>query len=487
MSVAPTISLEEVARVSPYGWLAYASNGAWLPYPWLEIVDYWFRKAMDKSDPVKRIALSAPPQHGKSYYSCVGVPSYTMGKFPEEKGILVTHSGDLAEDFGSQCRSLIEEHGKQVFNIELDPTTRAKKKWSLKGHRGTMQCVGGTSGISGKSADWAIYDDPFPNYKHAQSATFRQGVWNFYLNDLRTRMSKDAWMVLLQTRWNDDDLIGRIKKNMSGEADEWVFINLPAVAKEDETFPDGRPFRKIGDPLCPELKPLKFLQEQENILDPALYASLYQCEDQRPEGVTWGSEHFPEDIWVDEWPKDIKWSVMHLDPALGKDAKGDDYQAVVYIGVRGGKHQDTMPRDVFYVDADIFHETVDGMLDRAIGFMTTMPRLPLFFSVESTAFQQYLVTPLSQRLVMNGQDKDVYIYGLEVSSQMQKIMRIIHVLTPYVTKHKLKFIRSKGSSILVQQLRNLGSAGTKKDGPDALAGAMTSMGNLARTVLRRAG
>lgn len=418
------------------------------------------------------------PTHN-SHYSCVGVPSFTVGKFPDKRGMLILHSTSLAKRFGKQCRDLIRTYGKEIWDVTIDPETRAKEEWAIKGHRGGMECVGIKTGISGRTADWAVFDDPFPSYKDSQSGVYRDFVWNFYLNDLRPRMSSDGWIVLLQTRWNDDDLIGRIKKGMSDEQEEWEFINLPAIAEEEEFFPDGRHFRSPGEPLCPELKPLEFLEEQKRVMEPPRWATLYQGSEQRPVGVKWGAEHFGNHVFVQKWPKDIRWAVAFLDPAMGKDSKGDDFQAVVYIGVRSGNNEDDMPNPVFYVDADIFHETVDDMCQRAVEFAVNHPRLPIYFFVEEVGFQSLLIKPLSKLLKQLGLYRDMHMEGLKVHTGVDKLRRITNALSEPITQNMFRYVQSKGTALLVNQLRNLGSSASKKDGPDAFAGAMKTFDRLA--------
>ena len=441
---------------------------------------------MDPNCPTRKFALSAPPQHGKSHYSCIGVPSYAVGRWPNKKGMLVLHSGNLAKRFGAQARKLIRDYGQEVWGplhkngLVIDPETRSKEDWQILGHGGGMECVGIKTGVSGRTAHWAVFDDPFPSYKDSQSASYRDFVFNFYLNDLRPRLASDAWLVLLQTRWNDDDLIGRIKKGMSDEQEEWEFINLPAISEDYEYFPDGRLFREPGQALCPELKPMEFLLEQKRVMEPARWSSLYQGEDQRPVGVKWGAEHFGNDVIVPEWPKDIKWAVAFLDPAMGKDSKGDDYQAVVYVGVRGGAAQDDLPNDVFYVDADIFHETVDDMCERAVEFVIKHPRLPIYFFVESVGFQSVLVAPLKTIMSQYGLSKDVYMEGLNVDTGVDKMRRITTALSEHVTRNRFRYVRSQGTALLLNQMRNLGSLASKKDGPDALAGAIKTFDKLSR-------
>ena len=105
--------------------------------------------------------------------------------------------------------------------------------FELVGSRGSLRSAGVGQSIAGLPADGAIIDDPFGKREDADSAAIRQKVWDWYANDLYTRLSADAWIVLTHTRWHRDDLAGRLLQKMADRAaDQWEVLCLPAVKEQ---------------------------------------------------------------------------------------------------------------------------------------------------------------------------------------------------------------------------------------------------------------
>jgi hypothetical protein len=128
--------------------------------------------------------------------------------------------------------------------------------------------------MTGKSAEIALIDDPIKNHLEAHSLTIREGIWNNFASSLRTRVQEGGGVVLVTTRWHQDDLSGRLQQN---EAGRWKGVSFPAIAIEHEEH------RKQGEPLSEERYSLAALEELRESMGEYLWNALYQ-QNPAPEG-----------------------------------------------------------------------------------------------------------------------------------------------------------------------------------------------------------
>lgn len=192
---------------------------------------------------VKILCLSMPPQHGKSMLITQTFPSYYFMKNPDDKTIIISYGDDLARLFGRKNKEKIKEFGAELFGYELGKNTDTDM--DIKGHRGSIISRGIMAGITGQSADLIIIDDPIKSAIEANSEVYRNRIWEEFLNSIYTRLSAKGKIVIIQTRWNEDDLIGRVMSELS---DKSLYINIPLEAEEND--PLGR---APGDSLFPEI------------------------------------------------------------------------------------------------------------------------------------------------------------------------------------------------------------------------------------------
>jgi predicted phage terminase large subunit-like protein len=186
-----------------------------------------------------------PPRHSKSMTVTESFPSWFIGRNPKRSVIEVSYGDALAQKFGRENRRKIEEYGKSIFNIEMATDNHSATNWSIKGHRGGMISTGIGGPITGSGADCLIIDDPIKNRAEANSLTYREMIWSEYKSTLRTRLQANGIIILILTRWHEDDLAGRILASEGGN--EWTIISLPAEAEEND--PLGR---AVGEPLWQE-------------------------------------------------------------------------------------------------------------------------------------------------------------------------------------------------------------------------------------------
>lgn len=225
----------------------------------------------------RKLILSAPPQHGKSTAITVHYPAYRLER---DHGLRVAVGGynqRHANRFSRKTRKLIRSR------LTLDGT-KAQSEWETA-NGGSYLAVGVGAGITGMPVDLMVIDDPVKSREEADSEAYRENVWEWYMDDITTRLQENAAIVIVMTRWHEDDLVGRILA--SEDAKNWRYINLPAIAEEND--PLRRP---VGAPLCPERFSLATLEERQRILGEG-FSGLYQGNPVPRGGLFFRREWFP--------------------------------------------------------------------------------------------------------------------------------------------------------------------------------------------------
>ncbi|MCL1142971.1 phage terminase large subunit [Shewanella gaetbuli] len=254
-----------------------------------------------------RLMITMPPRHGKSEIGSKTFPSWHLGRHAEHEIIVSSYSGDLAEDFSRKCRDLIEEDKfKAAFKTRLDPATKSVKKWATtKGGGFTAAGVGGP--VTGRGAHIGIIDDPVKNREEAESETTRQKIKDWYSSTFYTRLAPGGGILIIQTRWHEDDLSGWLLSvladaereaaeagvDLAADVDKWDLVEYPAIAIEDEKY------RRAGEALHPDRYPIEALMRIKRTLIPRDWEALYQ---QRP--VSEDGDYFTQDMMRYYHPKD---------------------------------------------------------------------------------------------------------------------------------------------------------------------------------------
>ena len=223
---------------------------------------------------IKRLIVSMPPRHGKSELVSRYFPAWYLGTFPDKRIILVSYEADFAATWGRKARDLLEEHGPSLFGIRVSGTSSAANRWDIEGHEGGMVTAGVNGPITGKGADIGIIDDPVKNDQEAMSATYQERAYEWYKSTFRTRIQRDGAIILIMTRWHENDLAGKLLAAQEEEGEKWEIVSLPAIAEDDD--PLGR---ELGQPLCPDLFSKDALESIKKAVGSYWWASLYQ---QRP-------------------------------------------------------------------------------------------------------------------------------------------------------------------------------------------------------------
>lgn len=311
------------------------AENEWLWYPskfhqyLCDTVQAFVEKPTDKAYEI--LIINTPPQHGKSSTVTATLPSWYLMRNPDRKAITVTYGDDLAQRFGKQNLDKVSQYGA-VFGVKLDKKKANAKEFRLAKHTGVVISVGYGSGLTGNPADLIIIDDPVKNRVEADSETDRNKKWTDYIDSIESRISAGGKIILIMTRWHEDDLAGRLIENY---ADRVTVVNLPCEAEEGDVLG-----RAVGDALCPEIgKDNKWLADfkaahmsEEGIRS---WNALYQGRPTAREGNMlkreWWEYYEYSDYEAGKLPLDTV--IMSVDAAF-KDEKQNDY---VSIGIWGKK------------------------------------------------------------------------------------------------------------------------------------------------------
>jgi predicted phage terminase large subunit-like protein len=170
-----------------------------------------------------RLMINAPPGSAKSTYTSELLPAHVLSRFPGFNLIGASNTSTLAEDFSERTLSLIDAMPELMpFRLRK----RSAPLWTTN-DRGRYRAAGVGVAIAGNRADGVLIDDPVKSREAAESETQREKTWNWFISDLRTRLKPGAWIIVIMTRWHEDDLGGRLQERQKGL---WEVLNLPAQA-----------------------------------------------------------------------------------------------------------------------------------------------------------------------------------------------------------------------------------------------------------------
>jgi len=218
------------------------------------------------------------PTHN-SQIATQNFPAWVLGKHPDWPVMVGSYSGELAVGFGQQTRDImLSQQYQDIFTTRLKADTKAKGKWATD-EGGSYTAAGAGGVFTGLGFKIGIVDDPFKNREEAESQTIRDSRWNWYKSTFYTRQRGNTAIIVINTRWHTDDLVGRLinkqeedLKNGVENYDKWEVIKFEAIATKDEKN------RKRGEALWPERFPIEKLRKTENTLGPYEFSALYQQE-----------------------------------------------------------------------------------------------------------------------------------------------------------------------------------------------------------------
>jgi len=215
----------------------------------------------------KRMMIMMPPRHSKSETVTIHYSAYRIERNPALNVIIASYNQKLANRFSRRVRRIAEDR-----RWRLAADRRSAEEWETAAGGG-VRAVGVGAGVTGFGAGLIVIDDPVKNRAQAESATYRQRTWDWFNDDIYTRLEPGASLVLIQTRWHEDDLAGRLLREADAGGEKWEVVKLAALA--DEGDPLGR---KPGMPLCPSRFGEADLMRIKARLGSYSFSALYQQE-----------------------------------------------------------------------------------------------------------------------------------------------------------------------------------------------------------------
>ena len=297
-------------------------------------VQEFIEKPTDKAYEI--MIINTPPQHGKSTTITETLLSWYIMKHPDESVIQVSYGDDLAERFGKRNLEKVKEYGN-IFGIEVDPKKATSREFQILNHKGRVISKGIGSGLTGHSGHLIVIDDPIKNREQADSERTRDSVWNEFTDSILSRTQAGSKIILIMTRWHEDDLAGRILLEMP-EIVTYVNYECECESADD---PLGRRMRtedQPGEALCPEIgKGDKWLEQFKKSYvsekGRRSWEALYQGHPTIQEGnilkKSWWERYNVEDYYTGKLRFDQM--VMSVD-ATFKDKEKNDYVAIEVWG-----------------------------------------------------------------------------------------------------------------------------------------------------------
>jgi len=320
-----------------------------------------------------RLIVNMPPRHTKSEFASFLYPAWYIGKFPKKKIMQVSHNAELAGRFGSKVRNLIDSpEYKQIFgDVKLREDSKAKGRWETN-HGGEYFAAGVGGSITGRGADLLIIDDPHTE-QDSLSDSAMERAYDWYNSGPRQRLQPGGSILLVMTRWAQDDLTGRLLKGQSEpKADKWKLIEFPAILES-------------GNPVWPEYWSQEELEAVKASITPRNWNAQYMQDPVAEEGAI-----IKRDWWI-PWKGQVpslKHVIQSYDTAFSKKESAD-YSAITTWGVFEPTEGDTC---LILLDAE------KGRWDfpelKAVAFETYKYWEPESVVVEAKASGQSLIQEL---------------------------------------------------------------------------------------------
>lgn len=314
-------SIQSLATSTPGMFAKYINGGEWKLYDHLKILDKAIMWAIANN---KWIIVQMPPQHGKSMLISEHLPPWYLGKFPNRAVMLCSYEADYAMTWGRKARRLMERWGPKLFGVQVSKDSRAADNWEIAGHRGILQTAGVGGPVTGKRAHLLIIDDPVKNAEDANSPTMREKKKDWFRTTSSTRLQKDSAVILVQTRWHEDDLAGWLQREFPEQV---VVINLPAIAWGEDELPEGEWVpdilgRKKGEALCPDLHPIENLLAKKVVMGEVWFSALYQGRPVPAEGGIFKKHTFKYWNW-DSLPEKFDYIIQSWDMTYKRTSDSD--------------------------------------------------------------------------------------------------------------------------------------------------------------------
>ena len=292
----------EAARGSLLEFILKTCEGyeaSWFHAEVCRALDQFLADVIAKRSP--RLMLFAPPRHGKTELVSRRFPAYALGRAPDLTFIAASYGDDLASRINRDVQTVIDSPAylpifpntriaglnargsSAIRNADMFETVNAKGER----YKGMYRSAGVGGGITGMGAHCLIVDDAVKDAEQANSEVYRNKVWDWFSSTAYTRLMPGGGVLIIMTRWHEDDLAGRLLARMkSGEGETYQVLSFPAIAEQDEKY------RRKGEPLHAERYSLDALARIRKSVAERVWISLYQ---QRPSAAE--GNRFKRDAW----------------------------------------------------------------------------------------------------------------------------------------------------------------------------------------------
>tara|TARA_R110000822_G_scaffold300912_2_gene424492 strand:+ start:850 stop:2469 length:1620 start_codon:yes stop_codon:yes gene_type:complete len=276
-----------------------------------------------------RVCVNIPPRHGKSQLVSIYFPAWYLGRNPRKKVMMVSHTTDLAVDFGRKVRNLIStpEYRRIFPDVALASDSKSAGRWNTNGGGEYYACGIGSS-IAGRGADLLLIDDPHSEQDVlAGNFDVFDKAYEWFTFGARTRLMPGGRVAIIQTRWHLDDMTGRVTRDMGHNtlADQYEVVEFPAILDVEQD--DGSIIEK---PLWPEFFDLEALHRTRASMPLFQWNAQYQQKPTAEESAIVKREYWRR--WEQERPPKCEYIIITLDAAAEKNNRAD-FTAVTVWGV----------------------------------------------------------------------------------------------------------------------------------------------------------
>jgi predicted phage terminase large subunit-like protein len=309
------------------GFVPYYKVG-WFHKELCDTLDAFIEAVERNKEP--RLIIEVPPRHGKSEIVSRHFPPFILGHHPDWEVVTATYGQSLSDKMGKYVRNVLNDPYYQTLFPDTAPdnTSNSVNFVGIESTRGSYTSVGVGGGLAGMGAHVLIIDDPHKDRQESDSARMREAVWDWYSGVARNRLAPGGGIIVLQTRWHEDDLAGHLQRvaKENPDADQWHVIKYPAVATQDEAH------RKSGEALHPARYPIEALNRIKASSEPRDWTAQFQQNPVPDEGIFFTKEMLDK-TWFDkdEKPKNLN-NYLSVDLAIGEE-QTSDYTVIAPFGI----------------------------------------------------------------------------------------------------------------------------------------------------------
>ena len=277
-----------------------------------------------------RICVNIPPRHGKSQLVSIFFPAWFLGRNPRKKVMMVSHTTDLAVDFGRKVRNLIstDEYQSIFPTVNLAADSKSAGRWNTNSGGEYYACGIGSS-IAGRGADLLLVDDPHSE-QDVINGNFEvfEKAYEWFTFGARTRLMPGGRVAIIQTRWHMDDLTGRVTRDMvqNDRADQYDVVEFPAILD----IVNKKSKKSEQKPLWPEFFDLNALLRTKASMPTFQWNAQYQQQPTAEEAALIKREWWG--IWKQDYPPPCEYIIMSLDAAAETHNRAD-FTALTTWGV----------------------------------------------------------------------------------------------------------------------------------------------------------